>query len=53
MTEVVRDGEPVALVYLTGDDEEAPASAPWTQAPHIDVCRSFLNPDGLLRASSA
>jgi hypothetical protein len=53
MTEVDKDGEAVALVYLAGDDEQAPASAPWTQAPQVDVCRSFLNDDGLLRAADA
>ena len=52
MTEVDKDGEAVALVYLAGDDEQAPASAPWTQAPQVDVCRSFLNDEGLLRAAT-
>lgn len=52
MTEVVLDGDVVALVHLAGDDEEAPASAPWTRAPEVEVCRSFLNDVGLALADA-
>ena len=52
MTEVVKDGDAVALVYLAGDDEEAPASVPWTRAPQVDVCKDFLNDAGLALAGA-
>jgi hypothetical protein len=51
MTEVVEHDEVVALVSLGGNDEDAPAAAPWTRAPQVDVCKSFLNPAGLALAS--
>jgi hypothetical protein len=53
MTEVRKDGDTVALVYLAGENQQAPASAPWTQAPQVDVCQSFLNGEGALRAAGA
>jgi len=53
MTKVTKNGDTVALVYLIGENEQAPASAPWTQAPQVDVCTSFLNSEGLLLAGQA
>jgi hypothetical protein len=38
---VVDDDETVALVYLAGEDPEAPATPPWTVATQVDVCRDF------------
>jgi hypothetical protein len=48
MTAVAEGEEVLALVSLTGADGEAPAEAPWTRAAHVDVCKSFLNDEGLL-----
>jgi hypothetical protein len=47
MSQVVKDDKTVALVYLTGDAAAAPAAPPWTRAPEVDICRSFLNEAGL------
>jgi hypothetical protein len=52
MTQVVRDDETVALVSLTGDAADAPAAPPWTLAPRVDICRSFLNDAGLAAAGA-
>jgi hypothetical protein len=42
-TEVVRDDdETVALVYLVGQDPDAPAKAPWTTATRVEICTDFL-----------
>jgi hypothetical protein len=51
MAEVTEHGEVVALVALGGDSAEAPAAAPWTRAPRVDVCKDFLNDAGLALAS--
>jgi hypothetical protein len=47
MTQVVKDDQTVALVYLTGDTVAAPAASPWTRASEVDVCKDFLNEAGL------
>lgn len=52
MTQVVQDDETVALVYLSGDAVEAPAAAPWTRAPQVDVCKGFLNDAGVAAAEA-
>jgi hypothetical protein len=53
MTAVVDgDDDTVALVSLSGDDEEAPAAAPWTRVPRADVCTSFLNDAGVTAAGA-
>jgi hypothetical protein len=46
MVQVLHSDQTVALVYLAGEDPDRPAAPPWTVAPRVEVCKSFLKETG-------